>query len=130
IMIEGNLTGICGIVKDITGTKIAEQARRESEETFRIIAENSVDIIKVLTPDGKITYVSPSIEAILGYSTREIAGKSYFDLIHPADTNKLDKAISRLFETKEHVEVEVRRKHQEGYSVWLHSDLIPVLDSE
>jgi len=130
ITIDGTLTGIYGIVKDISANKKAEQARRESEETFRIIAENSVDIIKVLTPDGKITYVSPSIEDILGYSAPKMIGKSFIETIHPDDREKMNEVYLNLIELKENVDIEVRRKHQDGHFIWLHSDLIPVLDSE
>ncbi|THE10935.1 PAS domain S-box protein [Bacillus timonensis] len=130
ITIEGTLTGLYGIVKDITSNKRAEQARRESEETFRIIAENSVDIIKVINPEGKITYISPSVEDILGYPVKKRVNESLFDTVHPDDFEKIRDIFKNLIETKEHVDIEVRRKHLDGHFVWLHSDLIPVLDSE
>lgn len=137
---DGEIVYLVAIVRDVTDKtlrlkelqqyKRAEQARRESEETFRIIAENSVDIIKVLTPDGNITYVSPSIEDILGYPAQKIIGKSFIETIHPDDREKMNDVYRNLIETKENVDIEIRRKHQDGHFIWLHSDLIPVLSPE
>ncbi|WP_010283604.1 diguanylate cyclase domain-containing protein [Bacillus timonensis] len=139
-IIDGENIFLIAIVRDVTDKsmrikelqqyKKAEQARRESEETFRIIAENSVDIIKVLTPDGKITYVSPSVEDILGYPAHKRVDETLFGTIHPDDLERMNDVFTKLLETKEHVDIEVRRKHHDGHSVWLHSDFIPVLSSE
>lgn len=139
-IIDGEIVYLVAIVRDVTDKtlrlkelqqyKRAEQARRESEETFRIIAENSVDIIKVLTPDGNITYVSPSIEDVLGYSKQKMISKSFLETVHPDDSEKMNDVYLNLIDTKENVDIEVRRKHQDGHFVWLHSDLIPVLSSE
>ncbi|WP_099362534.1 diguanylate cyclase domain-containing protein [Fredinandcohnia onubensis] len=139
-IIDGEIVYLVAIVRDVTDKtlrlkelqqyKRAEQARRESEETFRIIAENSVDIIKVLTPEGNITYVSPSIEDILGYPKQKMISKSFLETVHPDDREKMNDVYLNLIETKENVEIEVRRKHQDGHFIWLHSDLIPVLSSE
>nr|WP_309098992.1 diguanylate cyclase [Fredinandcohnia onubensis] len=139
-IIDGEIVFLVAIVRDVTDKtlrlkelqqyKRAEQARRESEETFRIIAKNSVDIIKVLTPDGDITYVSPSIEDILGYPVQKMIGKSFIETIHPDDRERMNDEYQNLIETIENVDIEIRRKHQDGHFVWLHSDLIPVLSSE
>jgi diguanylate cyclase (GGDEF)-like protein/PAS domain S-box-containing protein len=139
-IIDGEIVYLVAIVRDVTDKtlrlkelqqyKRAEQARRESEETFRIIAENSVDIIKVLTPEGNITYVSPSIEDILGYPKQKMISKSFLETVHPDDREKMNDVYLNLIETKENSDIELRRKHQDGHFIWLHSDLIPVLSSE
>lgn len=139
-IIDGEKIYLIAIVRDVTDKtlrlkelqqyKEAEQARRESQETFRIIAENSVDIIKVLSPEGEITYASPSIEDILGYSARNMTGKSFFETVHPDDIEKMKVVFANLIKTQSHIDIEVRRKHQDGHFVWLHSDFIPVLSSE
>ncbi|RKJ07075.1 PAS domain S-box protein, partial [Butyricicoccus sp. 1XD8-22] len=54
------------MLRDVTTKLRSEQALRESEERFRIIAENSKSIVKIITPKGKVTYCSSSIEEILG----------------------------------------------------------------
>ncbi|MFO0050601.1 MAG: ATP-binding protein, partial [Pseudanabaena sp.] len=56
--------------------KQVEQALRQSEERFRSLIENALDIIMILDPDGTIGYVSPSVEKVLGYAVTELVGEN------------------------------------------------------
>jgi len=118
------------MLRDSTTKKRAEKAMRESEERFRIIAEYSMDIIKVLNPQGKILYASPSLEKILGYPIRKMIGKEFFINVHPEDLQEIKEKFKKMFETKEYFQVNLRRIHQDGHSVWLNTDFVPVINSE
>jgi PAS domain-containing protein len=56
-----------------------EEALKESEEKFRDLVENITDIIYTIDTEGRITYMSPAIEAVLGYQPDEILGRSFFE---------------------------------------------------
>ncbi len=58
---------------------------QESENRFRGVAERSSDIILLSGTDGRVSYVSPSVEKILGYRPTEIEGKELREFIHPED---------------------------------------------
>lgn len=58
---------------------------RKSEEYFRSLIENAMDIITVLDRQGIIRYASPSVRKILGYGPEELLGKNILDFIHPED---------------------------------------------
>ncbi|RKQ32650.1 sensor domain-containing diguanylate cyclase [Oceanobacillus halophilus] len=118
------------MARDISSRKRAEKNLKETEERFRIIAENSMDIIKIVSPEGRITFASPAVESILGYPVRDMVGKMFSKFVHPDDVERINQAFTSLFETKENLEIEVRRKHVEGYSIWLHSHLIPIVDDK
>ncbi|WP_243459213.1 sensor domain-containing protein [Metabacillus bambusae] len=123
-------TSVLVMFRDITTKRRAEKAMRESEERFRIIAEHTLDMIRVLNPNGKVIYCSPSVENILGYPIRSLIGKSFFDLIHPDDVDDTKRNFENIFKTKEFYQIDFRSIHLDGHSIWLNSDFVPVISPE
>src|SRR6056297_1853888 len=64
----GNITGAVTTLQDITGRRAAEDELRASEEKFRILAENANDIIWTTDINFVLTYISPSVERLTGFS--------------------------------------------------------------
>jgi two-component system cell cycle sensor histidine kinase/response regulator CckA len=63
----------------------AEAALAKRERYFRALTENSLDVLTILSGDGKFLYNSPSIKHVLGYDPEELIGTNAFRLVHPQD---------------------------------------------
>lgn len=108
---------------DITVQKNTQTALAQSEEQFRILAENSSDAVALIEND-EITYLSPAYKRILGYSPQEIISKgfrqAFASIIHPDDVEKIRTKINidRLNQKKT-TRYDYRIKTADGKYVWL-----------
>ncbi|TMA59345.1 MAG: PAS domain-containing sensor histidine kinase, partial [Deltaproteobacteria bacterium] len=112
---RGNPVGFVGVSRDITQRKRAEEALRRSEEYFRLLTENALDIIILLNSDGTVRYQSPSAERVLGYQLEEAIGKSGFEFVHPDDLPIVMNAFAEVIQSPGLTpRVEVRVQHKDG----------------
>jgi PAS domain S-box-containing protein/putative nucleotidyltransferase with HDIG domain len=81
---DPRVNGIVINYRDITERRTAEEALRESEKLYRLLAENLSDVIWVIGTDLRFTYVSPSVERLLGYSVEEAVALPVQQIVAPA----------------------------------------------
>lgn len=110
------------VSRNITERKKAEAQLQESERTYRLIAENMKDIIITVNGEGKVLYLSPSFEHILGLSAEDFIGKPLFSILHPDDGRRMNQMIedmvgSSVLKNK----IEGRLQRADGDYVWYES---------
>ena len=76
----GGLVGVIGVSNDVTESKRAEEARRESEERFRHLIEQAADAIFVHDLRGRFVDANQKACAILGYTKEELLTLSVMDI--------------------------------------------------
>ncbi|KQY84693.1 hypothetical protein ASD25_06585 [Brevundimonas sp. Root1423] len=86
---DGRIKAIVGVFRDVTEAAEAAQKIADSERRYRLLADRATDIIIAYGVDGLVTYVSPSIETVSGYTPEEVVGRPVTDLIHPEDVPRL-----------------------------------------
>jgi two-component system sensor histidine kinase UhpB len=91
-----------------------EFALRRSEEQYRLIAENTRDLISLVDVDGRFLYASPSHKTSLGYLPEELAGTELLGLVHPEDQAAARAAWEQAREHRESRIAELRLRHRNG----------------
>jgi PAS domain S-box-containing protein len=133
---EGKETEIIGIARDITERKQAEESLRESEERFRNVLDNTLDMVYRLDlHTGRYDYLSPSSKKLLGYTPEEFTAlgvENAAPLVHPDDVDKLIDNVIKLITSPEQKDTastfEYRLKHRElGYR-WMSDNRSVVYD--
>ena len=94
-------------------------ALAESEAQFRLLAENSSDMISRHDMHGNFLYVSPACQTILGYQPEELTGTSITQLIHPEDAGEILALLKAPTRADINVTVPYRARHKNGEYIWL-----------
>ena len=68
--------------------KVAEGTLGDGAVSLRSLLQHVIDVVAILDADGTISYVSPAVEAMLGYAPEEVTGTSVFDYVHPDDAER------------------------------------------
>jgi len=111
---KGSATIVRGVARDVTDREEAFLQVRRSEDYFRSIIEHASDIIVVVGSDGHIRYGSPSVERVLGYPRRILAGISSLHLIHPDDAQRGAAFLARqIAEPAASQTIELRARHRD-----------------
>jgi PAS domain S-box-containing protein len=96
----------------------AESALVESEEKYRELVENMNDAVYVIDAAGKITYISPVMEGITGYTCSEILGRNYQTFFPAEEASKLEISFQELSKRDITVREYILNKRS-GESIWV-----------
>jgi len=128
---DGLLVRIEGIIEDITDRKRAVEVLKESENKYRLLADNVNDVIFVLDMNLNYTYISPSVKILRGYEPEEMMKQPSFETLTPSSWDLAMKTLSEVMELEksEHRKINISRtlqlemRRKDGTTVWTEAKL-------
>ena len=97
------------------------QTLQKSEEQFRLLAENTRDLVSLHKPSGDIAYLSPSVTQVLGYKVDELLNTSPYDIIFSEDQSLVERCIMDAFHNDIVTPLTYRMRHKSGHYIWIES---------
>lgn len=124
----GELKGYLSQILEITEERQTEATLEDTEKLYQLLAENITDIIFISDLELALTYVSPSVENLLGYTVEELEGKSMIEIMAPESVWAAIEAVKEALEDEkvanqtltrgEAPPLEIQLKRKDGSSVW------------
>lgn len=108
-----------------------EDKLRDSEKMYRLLAENSFDLICIHNADGSLSFASPSVKRLLGYLPEEMEGRKPYEFVHPDD-----KELIRTLNLREpnnptlQHPSQYRLRHKDGSYVWVETIFISLEETD
>jgi len=119
---NGRVVKVRGSFQDITDRKRAEEALVNTERRYRSLIENAPDGIVLIGPDGRISYASPSVTRLFGYSQADALVLDPNELTHPEDRPMVVAELMALIENPAHIPtLQYRFRHKNGEWRWIES---------
>ena len=120
----GRITALFGTVVDVTEQKLAQQSLEASERRYRLLTDHATDMITRTAIDGRILYLSPSVERTTGYSSEDLASRRTAEFVHPDDLPGFLAFYGALIsgQAPGGQAVRYRIKHKDGSWIWLESN--------
>lgn len=103
------------------GTAAAQPAAEPTGQPLeRLLADSLADMLsRHALGDGRILYVSPSCQPMLGWKPDDLVGRIAFDFHHPDDREQTQRAMARLLRGETDLRIEYRFRHSNGGYRWL-----------
>lgn len=125
-------SGVCGFGIGLLYQKIVEktEALKESEERFRELFENSMDVTYILDTEGKFTSVNRAMEEMTGYKEDELLGKEKLDIVADDSKEDVSKHFAHIMKGKEPLPIEFQMVHKGGHPIDVEVRSSPILEGD
>ncbi|MEQ8181044.1 MAG: PAS domain S-box protein [Smithellaceae bacterium] len=123
------VTGLVGVVVDITERNRAEEALKASEAKYRLIVDTANEGVWMLDEEGRTTFVNARMAEMIGYTAEEIIGLKFAFFIFEEDLPDHEARVRTRRQCLAE-QYERRVRHKNGQVVWAIISAVPVLDAD
>ena len=128
---DGQFAGGHGTVRDVSGRERLERELRESEERYRFLVENSPDIVFSTDPEGRYTYLSETVERLVGWRASELIGRHFTTIVEPASYPDAEIAWRSFVDRPSRMQVQrFSLRHQDGRLVPVEVSAVGITDGD
>lgn len=127
---EGNVTGLIGIVRDVTDRKQIEIALQRSQEKYLSLIDATTQIIWDTNPEGELFPEQPQWTAFTGQSYQQFKNWGWLEAVHPEDREQTTAAWSNALTNRGFYECEHRLRRHDGQYRYMSIRGVPILNSD
>ncbi|MGC9292387.1 MAG: diguanylate cyclase domain-containing protein [Acidobacteriaceae bacterium] len=103
--------------------RLYKQQLREEKMHFRLLADNSRDIVVLSDLQGRRLYASPAVQDVLGWSPEEWTGTCSVDYMHPDDVAAFQAMLAEMASGKDRGAFTYRTRKKDGQYLWMEASL-------
>jgi len=104
--------------RDATAERVAEREASQARRLYRLITENTTDLISRHSPDGCFLDASPASYRLLGYWPEQLRGVAVQSLFHPQDRRQSLQLAAQALEQDGYQTMTCRVRHRDGHDLW------------
>lgn len=117
---DGKPQLIHGLCADISEDVKMRNQNSKSQQRFKLLAENTNDMVGLHNVDGTYAWVSPASKTLLGYESDSLIGQNPYQFFHPDDIDRIKKeAHDPVVISNQSIIIEYRMLHKEGHYIWV-----------
>ena len=129
--VDGKFLRTHCIINDVTELRQTEEALKESERRFQELVETISDWVFEVDAEGACTYSSPQVEVVLGYTSADVVGRAFFDLMSGDEADRVAEVFGALARRGEPiVAMENVALHKDGHRIVIETSAVPVIDAD
>jgi protein-histidine pros-kinase len=126
---DGQLLGFAKVTRDLTERRAAEQAMRESEQRFRLMANSAPVMLWVSGTDKLCTFFNKTWLDFTGRTMEQELGNGWAEGVHPDDHARCWQIYSDAFEARKQFTMDYRLRRRDGEYRWISDDGVPRFDA-